>query len=123
MRPPGVSVLELRVADLERTAQFYRDVVGVPLHLDDAGPDEPHYEGWWPPTSQTDHLYLAFWAEGDQEKRSRVSLGFAVDDLDEVHRRALSGAVSVVSPPADFEYGRQARYLDPDANEVSISQR
>lgn len=39
MRSPGVSVLELWVAELERTAAFYRDIVGVPLHLDDEGPD------------------------------------------------------------------------------------
>jgi predicted enzyme related to lactoylglutathione lyase len=118
-----VSVLELRVSDLEGAASFYRDVVGVPLHLDDAGPDAPHYEAWWPPTPQTDHLYLAFWAEADPERRSRLSLGFAVDDLDLVHERALAAGVSVLSPPADFEYGRQSRYLDPDGNEVSISKR
>jgi predicted enzyme related to lactoylglutathione lyase len=124
VRSPGLSVLELRVADLEGAARFYRDIVGVPLHLDDAGPDAPHYEGWWPPTSSTDHLYLALWEESDPQRVSRVALGFAVDDLEAVHERAEArGDVTVKSPPADFAYGRKAIYLDPDGNEVSVSQR
>lgn len=117
-------MLELRVADLERAASFYRDVVGVPLHLDDAGPDAPHYEGWWPPTSETDHLYLALWEESDAQRISRVAVGFAVDDLEAVHARAVArGDVAVTSAPAAFAYGRKASYLDPDGNEVSVHQR
>lgn len=119
----GLSVLQLFVADLENTAAFYRDVVGIDLGLDDEGPDAPHYEGWWDATEDRDYLYLAFWGEPDAAKRTRLSVGFLVNDLDVVHARAVAAGISVLIPPGESPYGRRAEYLDPDGNRVSVGQR
>lgn len=44
-----MSAVALWVGDLERSANFYRDVIGVPLEYSDAHEPEnlPHYETMW----------------------------------------------------------------------------
>lgn len=116
-------MLELFVGDLERTVSFYRDVVGMALSLDDAGPDGPRYEAWWPATADRDYLYFAFWEASAPDARTRLSVGLLSDDLEAVHRRTEAAGVEVTSPPADGPYGRRAEYVDPDGNRITVGQR
>ena len=116
-------MVELLVRDLERSARFYRDVVGVPLEARDPHPpeNEPHFEAEWGAWGEAGFLYLGLYPERE-EARSAARVGFEVEDVDEIHARAERDGVPVVDPPVDRPWGRTATYEDPDGNAVSITQ-
>jgi catechol 2,3-dioxygenase-like lactoylglutathione lyase family enzyme len=80
--------VELRVRDVDRSLRFYRDLLRLPF-----GQPEVHQDGG------ARHVHAAWgsWAEGAKDfllfniypaetgEESRANVGFAVEDLDEVH--------------------------------------
>jgi len=116
--------IELRVRDVERSARFYRDLVGVTVgdvETHDAD-SEPHVHatwGEWTP-NEPSLLMLNIYPAAGPVSSSRI--GFAVSDLAATHARLVAGHVEVVSPPADRPWGRTAAYRDPDGNTVSLTQ-
>jgi predicted enzyme related to lactoylglutathione lyase len=108
----------LRVADLERSARFYRDVAGVPLARQD--PHEPlwvdHYE------TMLGNVYFALFPAGPEDATRRAEVGFSVQDLDVTHRAAEQAGAAVVVAPRQRPWGRTASYLDPDGNVVSLTE-
>lgn len=122
----------LRVHDVERSRRFY-ERLGVPcgdIDVDEPG-GEPHVHatwGEWTPGSDSFlmlNIYPAKSANAAVREADvgRTSLGFAVDDLDDLHRRLVEAGVDIVQAPTSRPWGRMATYRDPDGNTVSISQR
>jgi len=115
----------LRVRDLESSARFYRNVVGIPLEpastdpLDDKWIGGEHQEFSW---MEGSYLHFALFQAREQPTAS-AEVGFVVDDLDTVHRRALSSGVPVVHAPRVEPWGPTARYTDPDRNVVGLTER
>ena len=110
----------LRVRDLEASARFYRDAIGIPLREAGGFDEETHREYSW-----TDGAYLHFAlfpATPESETRC-VELAFHVDDVDDAHTRALAAGAAVASMPQDQPWGRTAGYRDPDGNVVALTQR
>ncbi len=101
--------VSLQAKDLESVARFYRDVLGVPLHL---GEDYPHFECSW----NNPYLHFAIFPSTNEQPK----LSFAVDDLDAAHARAVAVGAVVVSEPKEEPWGRSAEYRDPDGNIVSL---
>ena len=117
----------LNTSGLEKSTAFYRDVFGVPLEADDRPGDDPwiagpHAELSW---GEGAYLHFALFQERppDRPTTRDAQIGFFVDDLDELHRRAKNARVTVLHPPRDEPWGRTARYLDPDRNNVSVTAR
>ena len=100
----------LRVRDPEASVRFYRDALGVPLHADEEG---THHEYSW----QEPYFHFALFPAEPEEP----GLGFAVDDIDAAHERAVAAGATVVEPPRQQPWGRSARYRDPDGNQVELT--
>ena len=109
----------LRVADLERSARFYRDAVGVPLEPTDQ-PGEAHEEYSW---REGAYLHFALFPAGTAGPSERAELDFSVDDLDQAHERMVEAGAPVVRKQHDAPWGLSAVYRDPDGNLVGLTER
>jgi lactoylglutathione lyase len=120
-----LSLVVLEVADLEVSARFYREALGLPLHRgsDNGMPGDRWISGEHQAISWTDGGYLHFSlyaAKGQGTTRAQV--GFVVKDLAAAHARATAAGAQVVHPPRKEPWGETARYQDPDGNVVSLTQ-
>ena len=122
-----LTFVALSVTDLDRSLQFYRDVLGLPLRDEshDSDLDDPWYGGPHAAYSWTDGAFIHFALYPTHPPLRTVStgaqIGFHVSDFDAVHARVVRAGVSVVQEPRKEPWGRTARYLDPDRNIVSIT--
>jgi len=118
-------VVVLHASDLERSASFYRSIVGIPLVL---GENEPRNDLW----TGGAHAEIS-WFEGaylhfavvpaippQRPVTTGVQIGFRAPDLEAVHQRAVAAGVEVLHPPRQEPWGWTARYLDPDGNVVGV---
>ena len=111
-----VCFLALYVSDLETSGRFYRDAIGLPLHV---SRDGTHEECSW----RDPYLHFAvFQAEPDTGTSFRSNIGFAVDDLAARHEQAVAAGAKVVEEPAAHPWGSTAVYEDPDGNHISLNQ-
>jgi predicted enzyme related to lactoylglutathione lyase len=110
----------LRVRDVEVSASFYRNAIGIPLG--DAGgvDEEMHREYSW---TDGEYLHFALFPATPGDETRRVELAFYVDDLDVAHAQAIAAGAEVASMPRDEPWGRTAGYRDPDGNIVGLTQR
>ena len=116
--------VELRVADVDRSLRFYRELLGLAL-----GQPEVHED-----SARHVHASWGSWAEGANDfllfniypaetgERSRASVGFAVEDLAGLHVTLIQAGVDVVRPPEARPWGITAAYRDPDGNTVSVTE-
>ena len=124
-----LTFLALNVSDLAQSLRFYRDLIGVSLHRADHDADlnDPWYGGDHAAVSWTDGAFIHFALYPCREPNRPVStaaqVGFHVDDVEAIDQRLRSEDVIVVQPLRNEPWGRTARYLDPDGNIVSITQR
>lgn len=123
--PTRLIEIELRVADVERSRRFYRDLIGVAVgELETHGADgEPHAHATWGEWSATDPslLMLNLYPAADASATTS-HIGFVVDDLNAVDERLRAAGTAVVRAPQDLPWGRTATYRDPDGNSVSLTQ-
>lgn len=116
-----ISSVNLRVEDLDRALGFYRDLVGIELNESHGHPPENvrHCEAMF---GSMEDLYCFFvlFEAAPGEETVRADVGFQVDDLDVAHERMVAGGAKVVSPPREVPWGREAAYLDPDGNTVTL---
>lgn len=108
------SIAMLVCADLERSRNFYRDVLGLRLKTDSA-PDWVDFDlgagatlGLHPKTE-----FLAV-------RPGSLQLGFAVDDVDEFVAGCAGKGVPVFQDPYDEPFGRFAVIGDPDGYPIQI---
>jgi predicted enzyme related to lactoylglutathione lyase len=116
--------LQIWAADLVAAARFYRQFVG--LDLDDEphqhdGNDALHYDLAWGDFSTGDYMMLHLGQADPGQHTTGAEIGITVDDVDAVHQRASQFGVTVLVPPHDGPWGRNAVYEDPDKNFVSVT--
>ncbi|HEY3696308.1 VOC family protein [Phenylobacterium sp.] len=149
----GVSHIAIGVSDLDRSVDFYRDVVGMPVVVKEVE-TFAQGAGMWQVGASRRAAYVR-WREGPQEsfvvldqwpperrppgapaKLFQLGVhhfGFWVDDVEAVLERARKSGHKVLSPPSEEDtkaYGeppgqkvRAAFIEDPDGNIVQLDQR
>lgn len=112
----------IRVADVEQTIAFYRDVLGFDFQPSDHEDAPLHYNaagGAWDPEGF--FLFTVFPATGWV---TRAEFGFQVDDVDEVWARAQAHQGAQLDAPEDSDHvPRHATIADPDGNRINLYQR
>lgn len=114
----------LFVADVDRSAQFYREAFGADLSIGENPGADPWVGGRHAETSWGEGAYLHFAllpAKNGQVSRAHITL--TVDDLDQAHESARAAGAEVLHEPREEGWGRSARYLDLDSNIVSLVQQ
>jgi lactoylglutathione lyase len=118
-----VDYVMIVVSNMQRSIQFYRDILGLPLKFDT--------EEWT--EFQTGTTILALHGGGiaggkpeqDESKiAGRCSIGFNVKDVDKTYSDLKEKGVRFVMPPMsrDGEGIRLAVCMDPDGLPVSFAQ-
>ena len=115
MNTPRVNLLVLRVADIDRAADFYR-LLGFEFlkHAHGAGPLHYASEGGG-------FVFELYPATAEQGVSSSTRIGFAVANVDDAAAKlgAFPGA-RVVTPPKNTEWGRRAVVADPDGHRIEL---
>lgn len=127
MAEQRLTFVALSVSDFQASIAFYRELMGVPLNAEshDAEKHDPWYGGEHAAYSWTDGAFMHFAVYPAREPQRPVTtaaqVGFHVSNFEAVHARVVRSGAKVVQEPRDEPWGRTARYLDPDANIVSIT--
>lgn len=113
MGPIDAQITFCYTRDLPRTADFYENVVGLPLVLDQGGCRIYRAAG---------SAYLGFCGRGDAARPSGVILTLVTDDVDGWHERLVERGVEFERPPqANAEYGIYHCFLrDPNGYLIEI---
>jgi predicted enzyme related to lactoylglutathione lyase len=119
-----VNSLQVWAADLAAAATFYGQFIG--LELDDEphrheGNEALHYDLAWGNFASGDYLLLHLAQAEPGQHTTGAEIGITVEDVDAVHHKAAQFEVTVLEPPHDGEWGRSAKYEDPDRNIISVT--
>ena len=124
-----LNLVVLEVADVDRSHRLYTEAFGLDLHLDDHegakhGEGDRWISGKHAATSWKDGAFMHFAlyeAKADGPSHA-TQIGFAVDEIDAAHARAVAAGAEVIHPPRAEPWGPTSRYRDPDGNIVSLTQ-
>lgn len=98
--------------DLDRARTFYRDVLGLPILLEES--HVLHFDGG--SVRVAVHHYPT---EGTREAPEGF-LVFAVDNLDTAYADLRGRGAEFLGPPASRPYGRVAYLRDPEGHEIGL---
>jgi predicted enzyme related to lactoylglutathione lyase len=98
--------------DLDRARTFYRDVLGLPILLEE--PHVLHFDAG--SVRVAIHQYPT---EGAREAPEGF-LVFAVDNLDVAYADLKGRGAEFLGPPANRPYGRVAYVHDPEGHEIGL---
>lgn len=116
----GLSVVLLLTADTDRLADFYRDVLGIPLEAEEHDGRHKHY------ACPLGSIYLTIQRASDlgapppARGYDFLQLCFTVADLDAFMHHLSAHGVAALHPPLPFEHTRFTTLLDPDGRHVRI---
>ena len=108
-----VNVVYLYVSDMERSASFYRDLLGIPLEGDEHW-QEASLGGTRFALHQTHEVIGALSA-------GTIHLNLEVDDIDGAAERLAAAGVDVEETMRD-DWGAAVRISDPDGYELYLFQ-
>jgi catechol 2,3-dioxygenase-like lactoylglutathione lyase family enzyme len=110
----------LFVSDMERSAAFYRDVLGWPLTCQ---PPERTELATGGTTLALRHAGRPGGAAAVQgEMAGRCQLGFWVEDVEAFHRDMVARGTLCIQPPTEGAFGAKlAVYADPDGLPFSVA--
>jgi lactoylglutathione lyase len=119
-----VDYVMVNVSDMNRSVEFYRDKLGIPLKFQS--------EGWT--EFQTETTTLALHGGGKPQERSKAdasttfagtcSIGFNVENVDQVYEQLKGRGVHFVMPPTirEGEGIKLTVCIDPDGLAVSFGE-
>ncbi len=106
--------------DSKRLAEFYRDVIGVPLEDEKHGDTELHYGCELGDLHFAIHPLENFKDTG--YGTGSVKLAFRVFDMDQFVKRIESHGVNLAYPPKDMGFAKMTALSDPDGNHIEFTE-
>jgi predicted enzyme related to lactoylglutathione lyase len=118
MNKARINLIVLRVADIERSAAFYR-ILGLEFEKHAHGTGPQHYA-----SESGGMVFELYPATLEQPVSTSARIGFAVADVDAAAAKlgAAFGA-RVVGVPKDSPWGRRAVIADPDGHRIELVAR
>jgi len=116
----GLSVVLLLSRDTDRTAAFYRDVLGLALQAEEHDGRQRHY------ACRLGALYFTIQSAADVgapppgRGYDYLQLCFTVADLDAFVHSLAARQIAPLHPPQPFEHTRFITLLDPDSRHVRV---
>jgi predicted enzyme related to lactoylglutathione lyase len=92
-----VKSIVLTSDDIDRTATFYREVLDVPLELEQHRGTERHWAGQLGGVHIAVHDRATFWLPTTRAAEANVVVSFTVDDLDALLERLAAKHVEVTA--------------------------
>lgn len=124
--PPGrrrISSITIWASDLDVSARFYVEFLGLPLEHSDPEPPIglPHYECMWGTFDDDDWFLLHIYPAPPGRVTTGAQLGIDTGDLTALIERAEASGVRVLQPARHEPWGLNAKFLDPDGNIISAT--
>jgi predicted enzyme related to lactoylglutathione lyase len=110
-----VEAAVFHVRDLERTAAFYRDVLGIDVTIGEAH-DGPYATG------NAGGFWLVFFPRDEAPGKSPIIVFSLVDGIHETVEALAAQGVEIVAPVSEAPGGLTADFLDPDGYVLSFYQ-
>lgn len=120
IRVQGLSVVLLLTADTDRTAAFYREVLGLPLEAEEHDGRHRHYACPLGAVYFTIQRAADLGAPESTRSYDFLQLCFTVPDLEVFMRHLQECGIAAVHPPRPFEHTRFTTLLDPDGRHVRV---
>lgn len=113
---PSLSLIVLRVTDIERAAAVYSRL-GLNFQRERHGTGPEHFSTWVGET--VFELYPA----SKRFPATAARVGFAVASIDTVLNQWRQAGGEVLSEPETSPYGLRAVVVDPDGHRIELSQK
>ena len=125
MRVKKLLHTRMRVSDMERTINFYREVLGLEVVEQKTSPRGSQLAFLAVPNSQELIELCSFPGSGAvQVQEDLVHLAFEVEDLDETIRELQGKGVPITDGPTQSSSGSRFIFIDaPDGYEIELIQR
>lgn len=119
--PSHISGILLVSKDPKRLAEFYRDVIDVPLKDEQHGDSDTHYG------CEIGDLHFAIHGhheegEGHDMGTGAVKLAFEVFDMNAFLKKLDSRGIKPLYPPRDQGFMKITAIRDPDGNVVELTE-
>lgn len=114
----GPDFIAFQVADLERAASFYSEVIGL-RRAPKSPPDAVVFETS-PITFAVRKPVQEF---ADKARGQGLILWFACTGLDVMYAKLKAAGVSGLGEPTEGPFGRTVRFVDPDGYPVTLHER
>jgi catechol 2,3-dioxygenase-like lactoylglutathione lyase family enzyme len=111
----GPDFIAFQVADLEKSAHFYSEVLGLPR-----APKSPPDAVVFATSPITFVVRKPVQEFRDEARGQGVILWFACQGLDELHSKLKASNVPGLGEPTPGPFGRTLRLLDPDGYPVTL---
>lgn len=118
-----ISSITIWVNDLDASARFYVEFLGLPLERSDPEPPIglPHYECMWGTFDDDSWFLFHIYPAPPGRVTTCAQLGIDTGDLTGLVERAEASGVRVLQPARQEPWGLNAKFLDPDGNVISAT--
>lgn len=113
-RPPIANLLVIRSSAIERAVTFYQRI-GLPFHRHSHGKGPEHYA-----SNVGGFVFEIYPQRNADEITTSTRIGFSVNDVDGVVQLLREVQATIVTEPADTEWGRRAVVKDFDGHTVEL---
>jgi hypothetical protein len=112
--PAQLNLIVLRSSDIERAAAFYREM-GLSFTRHSHGSVPEHYV-----SEVNGFVFEIYPMTSKSSPTTGTRIGFKVSSVDEIIKSLTHIGASVVTPPADSEWGRRAVIKDFDGHTIEL---
>ncbi len=121
MAATGPDFISLQVRDLERSAAFYEQYLG--LKRSDAGPPHAVVFDTKPIAFAVRDVVAGVDLDAIAQPGQGMALWLHAPDAQDIHDALAAAGTTIVSAPADGPFGRTFTFADPDGYQVTLHDR
>ena len=121
MAVTGPDFVSIQVSDLQRSARFYEEHLG--LRRSAAGPAHAVVFDTKPVAFAIREPLPGFDPSSEAQPGEGVALWLHAPDTQQIHDSLAAAGTTIVGPPFDGPFGRTFTFADPDGYRISLHDR